>query len=68
MHPSQATSQYWDTFARMAFPCLDEPNIKAQFIITLATKGYGRCFLNFIHASRLHLTKSIISEIEKFFI
>ena len=38
----QATSQYWDTFARMAFPCLDEPSIKAQFVITLAIKGNGR--------------------------
>ena len=38
----QATSQYWDTFARMAFPCLDEPHLKAQFVITLAIKGDGR--------------------------
>ena len=45
----KATSQYWDTFARMAFPCLDEPNLKARFVITLAIKGDGRWkYLHFI--------------------
>lgn len=34
----QATSQYQKSYARMAFPCLDEPSIKAEFTITLAQR------------------------------
>ena len=38
----QATSHFQKPNARMAFPCLDEPNIKAEYTITLAYYGNGR--------------------------